>query len=219
MFYKLSFDMKKIDKSIQDGTNTIYAETTNIDEIEYANVKKGFFDNIILSPCSVENWPNVEFYYSSIVSDSESDYLLNIKRWPLIHIRVMEEFDKNGITGLQYFPIKLIDTAGIRDADNEVEIIGILEYFSLKDITLIYSLNDNTLYERVGFHQSRLEWDIIKIYSEVLYPLHVIKTNSFTPGIYTFINSGNRVRNDDYFDHILDELKVLNPEKCVPAIG
>lgn len=34
--------MKKIDKSIQDGTNTIYAETTNIDEIEYANVKKGF---------------------------------------------------------------------------------------------------------------------------------------------------------------------------------
>lgn len=91
----------------------------------------------------------------------------------------------------------------------EVEIIGILEYFSLKDITLIYSLNDNTLYERVGFHQSRLEWDIIKIYSEVLYPLHVIKTNSFTPGVYTFINSGNRVRNDDYFDHILDELKVF----------
>lgn len=43
MYYKLSFDMDKIDKSIDDGTNTIYAETTNMDEIEYENVKKGFF--------------------------------------------------------------------------------------------------------------------------------------------------------------------------------
>lgn len=133
MFYKLSFDIEKIDKSIQDGTNTIYAETTNIDEIEYANVKKGFFDNIILSPCSVENWPNVEFYYSSIVSDSESDYLLNIKRWPLIHIRVMEEFDKNGITGLQYFPIKLIDTV-TRKVNNNYVLMFITEFIDAFDM-------------------------------------------------------------------------------------
>lgn len=109
MYYKLSFDMDKIDKSIDDGTNTIYAETTNVDEIEYENVKKGFFDNIILKPVSITNWPNVEFYYSSKVSDVESDYLLNVKRWPIVHIRVMEEFNKNGIKGIQYYPIKVID--------------------------------------------------------------------------------------------------------------
>lgn len=109
MFYELIFDMDRIDESIKDGTNTIYAETTNMDEIEYKGVKKGFFDNIILAPHVIDEWPNIEFYYSSRASDLESDYLLNVKRWPVIHIRVMEEFKKNGITGIQYFPVKLID--------------------------------------------------------------------------------------------------------------
>lgn len=109
MFYKLSFDMIRIDESIKNGTNTIYAETTNMDEIEYSDMKKGSFDNIILAPYLINNWPNVEFYYSSKVSDLQSDYLLNIKRWPIVHIRVMEEFNKRGINGIQYFPIRLID--------------------------------------------------------------------------------------------------------------
>lgn len=109
MFYKLSFDMDRVDESIKDGTNTIYAETTNMDEIEYEDVKKGFFDNIILAPRSINNWPNVEFYYSSKVSNSEGNYLLNIKRWPIVHIRVMEEFNKRGIEGVQYFPVNFID--------------------------------------------------------------------------------------------------------------
>lgn len=109
MFYKLSFDMDRVDESIEDGTNTIYAETTNMDEIEYEGVKKGFFDNIILAPRFIYNWPNVEFYYSSNVSNLESEYLLNVKRWPIVHVKVMEEFNKNGIKGLQYFPVKLID--------------------------------------------------------------------------------------------------------------
>lgn len=109
MFYKLSFDMDRVDESLEDGTNTIYAETTNMDEIEYEGVKKGFFDSIILTPRSINNWPNVEFYYSSNVSNLESEYLLNVKRWPIVHVKVMEEFNKNGIKGLQYFPVKLID--------------------------------------------------------------------------------------------------------------
>ena len=109
MFYKLSFDMDRIDVSIKKKTNTIYAETTNMDEIVYEDVKKGFFDNIILAPRTINNWPNVEFYYSSIASNLESDYLLNVKRWPIIHVRVMEEFIKREIKGLQYFPIKLVD--------------------------------------------------------------------------------------------------------------
>ena len=109
MFYKLSFDMDRIDVSTKKKTSTIYAETTNMDEIVYEDVKKGFFDNIILAPRTINNWPNVEFYYSSIASNLESDYLLNVKRWPIIHVRVMEEFIKREIKGLQYFPIKLVD--------------------------------------------------------------------------------------------------------------
>lgn len=109
MFYKLTFDMDNVDESIKGGTNAIYAETTNMDEIVYKDIKKGFFDNIILAPRVINEWPNVEFYYSSKVSVLESDYLLNIKRWPIIHIRVMEEFNREGITGVQYFPIKLVD--------------------------------------------------------------------------------------------------------------
>ena len=105
----LLFDMDRIDDAIKEGTNTIWAEATNMNEIEYEGVKKGFFDNIILSPRSINNWPNVEFYYSSKASNLESDYLLNVKRWPIVHIRVMEEFNKKGVMVLQYFQIKLID--------------------------------------------------------------------------------------------------------------
>lgn len=109
MFYKLEFDMDRIDGAIKEGTNTIWAEATNMGEIVYEDIKKGFFHNIIFSPRVIHDWPNVEFYYSSKASDLESDYLLNIKRWPIIHVRVMEEFNKKEIKGVQYFPIKLVD--------------------------------------------------------------------------------------------------------------
>lgn len=42
MYYKLSFDMDRLDESIKAGTNTIYAEAANMDEIEYENVRKVF---------------------------------------------------------------------------------------------------------------------------------------------------------------------------------
>lgn len=120
MFYKLSFDMDRVDESIKDGINTIYAEATNMDEIVYEDIKKGFFDNIVLSSHVIKNWPNVEFYYSSIVSNLESDYLLNVKRWPIVHIRVMEEFNKQGIEGIQFYPIKLIDIVTQQTNNNYV---------------------------------------------------------------------------------------------------
>lgn len=109
MIYKLMFDMNRIDDSIANGTNTIYAEKTNMDNIEYEGIKKGFFDNIILSDIDINKWPEVEFYYSSIASDVDSGLLLNIKRWPIVHKTVKDEFEKNKIIGVQYFPIKLID--------------------------------------------------------------------------------------------------------------
>lgn len=108
-FYKLSFDMNQLEENTKNENNTIYAETTNIDEIVYKNIKKGFFDNIILAPRVIDSWPDVEFYYSSKAFNREGEYLLNVKRWPIVHISVMEEFVKKEINGLQFFPIKLID--------------------------------------------------------------------------------------------------------------
>ena len=82
MYYELLYDMENIDKSIRKGTNAIYAEATNMDEIEYPGIRKGFFDRIILKALLVDiKWPEVIFYYSSKVSTRESDYLLNIKRF------------------------------------------------------------------------------------------------------------------------------------------
>lgn len=133
MFYKLSFDMDRIDESIENETNTIYAETTNMDEIEYEDVKKGFFDNIILSSRFINDWPNVEFYYSSKVSSLESDYLLNVKRWPIIHVRVMEEFNKKGIKGLQYLPVKLIDVV-TQKVNNNYVLMYILNFIDAFDM-------------------------------------------------------------------------------------
>lgn len=109
MYYELTFDMERIDQAIKDGTNTIYAEQTNMDEIEYCDIKKGFFDSIVLSDTKIEDWPNVEFYYSSKASNLESDYLLNIKTWPIVHKRVKEGLEVENIEGINYFPIRLID--------------------------------------------------------------------------------------------------------------
>ena len=82
-----------------------------MDEIEYEGVKKGFFHNVILTPRTIRDWPEVIFYYSSKASGLESDYLLNIRSWPVVHVRVMEEFKKRGIRGVQYLAVKLVDVA------------------------------------------------------------------------------------------------------------
>ena len=108
-FYELDFDMERIDKAIECGTNTIFAETSNLDEIEFEGEKKGFFHLIIYHQRTIENWPDVRFYYDSRGSALESEYLLNVEGWPIIHRRVMEAFQQHGIEGIQYYPIKLID--------------------------------------------------------------------------------------------------------------
>lgn len=95
MFYKLVFDMDRIDESIKNGTNTIYAETTNVDSIVYENVKRGFFDNIIFSE-------------------------RNITNWPIVHIKVMKKFSEMGIMGIQYLPIKLVDVVTRKVNENYV---------------------------------------------------------------------------------------------------
>ncbi len=109
-FYKLVFDMDRIDDAIKNGTNTIYASSSNLCEIESAGIKKGFFNTIVLHESdTIVDWPCVKFYYDSQVSDLESEYLLNVDRWPIIHQKVMLEFNSNGINGIEYYPIQLID--------------------------------------------------------------------------------------------------------------
>ncbi|MCM1084426.1 MAG: hypothetical protein NC393_09515 [Clostridium sp.] len=107
MYYKLTFDMDIIDVTMNEGKNYIYAEAANIDEIETESCKKGSFDNIILSNKGIKEWPIVEFYYSSQASNRESDYLLNVKGWPIIHTRVTEALKE--IKGIKFYPIKLVD--------------------------------------------------------------------------------------------------------------
>ena len=109
LFYKLAFDMDYVDESIKTGASTIYAEATNMDEIVYHDIKKGFFDKIILTSHKIEDWPNVEFYYSSKASNIENDYLINIKRWPIIHKKVMNKLVETKVRGVEYYPIKLVD--------------------------------------------------------------------------------------------------------------
>ncbi len=119
MYYELLYDMENIDKSIRKGTNAIYAEATNMDEIEYPGIRKGFFDRIILKALLVDiKWPEVIFYYSSKVSTRESDYLLNIKRWPIVHKRVADVLGENEISGIRFYPIKLIDVVSDKINNN-----------------------------------------------------------------------------------------------------
>lgn len=109
MFYILEFDMERIDKAIKNGANTIYAEKSNLKNIEYPNIKKGWFEYIIINGKKIDDWPNVEFYYSSKASNLESEYLLNAASLPIIHKKVQQKFEQEGIEGIQYLPIKLID--------------------------------------------------------------------------------------------------------------
>lgn len=133
MFYEMTFNMHYIDEDIQNGSNTIYAETTNMDDIEYAEVKKGFFDNIILSENVIREWPNVEFYYSSRVSNKDSDLLLNIKRWPIIHKRVKETLETEGIKGIKYYPVKLIDVV-TQDVNNNYFLMFVTNFIDAYDM-------------------------------------------------------------------------------------
>lgn len=116
----MDFDMEKIDDSIKEGTNAIYAEHDNLSEIKYDGIKKGFFDNIILSDRKIDSWPKVKFYYSSKVSNREDEYLLSSTSWPIIHRKVQNAFEREKIQGIEYYPIELVDVCTDRINNNYV---------------------------------------------------------------------------------------------------
>ncbi|TDW13119.1 hypothetical protein EDD63_1499 [Breznakia blatticola] len=144
MFYRLTWDMDRIDDSIKSNTNTIYAEKSNLGEIVYKDVKVGFFSNIIYKSFEKlsDTWPEVEFYYSSKASDLENEYLINVNRWPIIHKKVMEKFNDNKIKGLQYLPIKLIDVVTGKVNNNYV-VMYIMNFIEAYDMNLSkYTYNE-----------------------------------------------------------------------------
>lgn len=108
-FYKLTYDMNSIDKLTEAGKKYIFAEETNLKDIEYPGVKKGSFKNIILKEFDEIDWPIINFYYSSNASERESDYLLNVCRWPVVHERVKAVLEKEKIVGIRFYDINLCD--------------------------------------------------------------------------------------------------------------
>lgn len=135
MIYKLSFDMERIDSAIIEGTNTIFAEKSNLNEIEYPGIKKGFFTNTIFyrEANEILDWPNIEFYYSSLASNLESEYLLNASRWPIVHKKVQEEFTRQQIEGIQYLPINLIDVV-TNNVNKNYVVMNILNFIDAIDL-------------------------------------------------------------------------------------
>lgn len=111
MYYKLTFNHDLIDESIDNGTYPIYAEVSNLKEIEYPGIKQGFFRNIFFETNGREitNWPVVDFYYSSKVSILENEYLSNVNNWLIVHKKVKKEFEKQKIQGIQYLPVRVVD--------------------------------------------------------------------------------------------------------------
>ncbi|MBE5840493.1 MAG: hypothetical protein E7304_03700 [Butyrivibrio sp.] len=140
-FYKMSFDMDRIDETNKNGEQTIYAETTNMDEYEDEEVKKGFFENTIFSKKEIKRWPEICFYYSSHISDNESEYLLNVKRWPIVHSKVMTAFKKAEINGIRWYPIKLIDIETQKENNDYfvMQIMNVIDAFDMEKSKFKYN--------------------------------------------------------------------------------
>ena len=111
MYYKLTFNHDLIDESIDNGTYPIYAEVSNLKEIEYPGIKQGFFRNIFFETNGREitNWLVVYFFYSSKGSTLENEYLSNVNNWLIVHKKVKKEFEKQKIQGIQYLPVRVVD--------------------------------------------------------------------------------------------------------------
>ena len=141
MFYKLAFDMERIDEAIEQGVNTIYAEKSNLDEINYKSIKKGFFCYSIVNGEELDEWPNVEFYYSSKAAALENEYLLNSARWPIVHKNVKDRFEEANVCGIQYLPVKLVDVATSTVNENYfvMNILNFIEAYNLTESEFTYN--------------------------------------------------------------------------------
>lgn len=111
MYYTLSFNMDKIDETIGTNSYPIYAEVSNVKEIRYEDMNQGSFRNVFLhmKGKKLENWPIIDFYYTSNVSTLENEYLNNVNGWLIVHQVVRDAFEKNQIMGIQFLPVRVVD--------------------------------------------------------------------------------------------------------------
>ena len=133
MFYELVFDMDRIDEALKKGESTIYAEKHNLRDIQYPEVKQGYFRYVINKGEELHEWPNVVFYYSSKASSTESEYLLNVAGWPIIHRKVQKEFERQGIEGVQYLAIILFDVV-TDTVNNDYVVMNVLNKIEAYDL-------------------------------------------------------------------------------------
>lgn len=99
-------------------------------------------------------------------------------------------------------------------SEQELQILPLLQELDLMDCTLIHSVNGNILTEYDGEHIGRTQWDILKMYREVIHPLHAIKQNRFSSGVYSFWGSCCENKECDYRKHLLHELDALSITAC-----
>ena len=133
MYYDVFFDMDNFEKSFENGKGWIEAGEDNLDDFTTDKYKKGFFRYILSQGLEIKEWPEIKFYYNSKESNIETDYLRNTVRWLIVHKRVQKTFEDKGIEGIQYLPIKLIDSAtgNINLNYVAVNILNVIEAFDL----------------------------------------------------------------------------------------
>ena len=154
MYYKLTFNHDLIDESIDNGTYPIYAEVSNLKEIEYPGIKQGFFRNIFFETNGREitNWPVVHFYYSSKVSTLENEYLSNVNNWLIVHKKVKKEFEKQKIQGIQYLPVRVVDvlTHSVSHNYYAVNILNWIDGIDMEASEWEYEEEDDAYFEPKG---------------------------------------------------------------------
>lgn len=143
MFYEMRYDMDNIDELHSLGRQYIYAEKNNFEEL-----RKQFdsdFRYLLVKQNLSITWPNVEFYYSSMASDLESDYLLNASRWPIVHKRVKDVLEKERIQGISFFPIILIDVETNKRNQNyyAMYVTNFIDAYDMNKSTYKYFMKHN----------------------------------------------------------------------------
>lgn len=134
MYYKLVYNMDLVDYISEKGERYIYCDNDNLDEIEYSGYQKGFFTQVLYSDTKID-WPNVEFYYNSLETRLESDYLGNIASWPLLHKNVISTLRGLNLQGVEFYPIKVIDeiTEEINKDYFVLHITNLVDAFDMKN--------------------------------------------------------------------------------------
>ena len=138
MIYELKTNSDLLDELPGSDKRPIYAAESNLDDIEYNDVKKEYFGYLIKDGKELTDLPEIKFYYSSKVSKLKTAYLLNHRiDWPIVHQTVKEEFENQSIQSkIQYIPITLVDI----DTDDEIH-----EYYAMNILNHIEAIDlDNS---------------------------------------------------------------------------